>query len=55
MDENIKTARQTGILLILILVFSFNLHEDLKLNFEKLKALHGFLPIKLSLPQKALP
>jgi len=43
MDENIKSARQAGILLILLLVFSFNLDSDLKNNLRKVKIIHGFL------------
>ncbi|HAA96941.1 MAG TPA: hypothetical protein DCE29_03560 [Alteromonas macleodii] len=42
MEDKIKSARQTAILLILLLVFTFNLNSTFKANIEKYNVLWGF-------------
>ena len=42
MEDKIKSARQTAILLILLLVFTFNLNSTFKANIEKYNVLWSF-------------
>ncbi len=42
MEDKIKSARQTAILLILLLVFTFNLNSTFKENIEKYNVLWSF-------------
>ena len=42
MEDTIKSARQTAILLILLLVFTFNLNSTFKENIEKYNVLWSF-------------
>jgi hypothetical protein len=56
MDDKIKSARQTGILLILLLVFTFNLNNNFEENIEQFNIIWGFwIHDALKPSSKAIP